>query len=43
MKNLSNDVVIHVENDIAYLQYKKLLEYDDIIKHAYTLKKGNMV
>ena len=42
MKNLSNDVVIHVENDIAYLQYKKLLEYDDIIKHAYTLKKGNM-
>ena len=42
VKNLSNDVVIHVENDIAYLQYKKLLEYDDIIKHAYTLKKGNM-
>ncbi len=38
MRNLSNENVIHVKNkNIEYLQYRKLLEYKDIISHAYTL------
>ena len=38
MKDLTNKNVIHVKsNDIEYLQFRKLLEYNDIIKHAYTL------
>ena len=38
MKNLSNDSVIHIKNEkIEYLQFKKLLEYKDIINHAYTI------
>lgn len=38
MKNLSNENVIHIEKDgIQYLQFRKLLEYKDIIKHAYSL------
>ena len=38
MKNLSNENVIHViKNDIQYLQFRKLLEYDNIITHAYYL------
>lgn len=36
MKDLSNENVIHVKKDgIQYLQFKKLLEYSDIINHAY--------
>lgn len=36
MKNLSNENIIHVnKNGIQYLQFRKLLEYDDIINHAY--------
>lgn len=36
MKDLSNENVIHVKkNGIEYLQFKKLLEYSDIINHAY--------
>lgn len=36
--NLSNDVIIHKQdNGIQYLQFKKLLQYKDVINHAYTL------
>lgn len=42
MRDLSNEAVIHVKKDkVEYLQYRKLLEYSDIIKHAYSLKKNN--
>lgn len=38
MKDLSNENVIHViKDDIQYLQFRKLLEYNDIITHAYSL------
>lgn len=38
MKNLSNENVIHIMRDgIQYLQFKKLLEYGDIISHAYSI------
>lgn len=38
MKKLSNKNVIHiVKDDVQYLQFRKLLEYDDIIIHAYSL------
>ena len=41
--NLSNENVIHVkkENGIEYLQFRRLLEYKDKIKHAYTLGINN--
>lgn len=36
MKNLSNENIIHVKkNGIEYIQFKKLLEYENIINHAY--------
>lgn len=38
MENLSNENVIHIIKDVVqYLQFRKLLEYDNIIKHAYSL------
>lgn len=38
MNDLSNENVIQIEkNEVKYLQFKKLLEYEDIIKHAYSL------
>ena len=38
MENLSNENVIHIIKDgVQYLQFRKLLEYDNIIKHAYSL------
>ena len=38
MKDLSNENVLHIKKDgIEYLQFKKLLEYQDIINHAYSL------
>lgn len=38
MKDLSNDNVIHInKNGIQYLKFKKLLEYNNIITHAYSL------
>ena len=39
MKDLSNENVIHVKKDgIEYLQFRKLLEYKDVINHAYSLR-----
>ena len=36
MKDLSNENIIHVKNkEIEYIQFRKLLEYSDIINHAY--------
>lgn len=38
MKDLSNKNVIHVKDEkIGYLQFRRLLEYKDIIHHAYAL------
>ncbi len=38
MKDLSNENIIHViNNEIEYIQFKKLLEYKDKIVHAYTI------
>lgn len=38
MRDLSNDNVIHVIKDgIQYLQFRKLLKYNDIITHTYSL------
>ena len=38
MKDLSNKNVIHIKDEaIEYLQFKKLLEYKDVIHHAYAL------
>lgn len=38
MINLSNENIIHIKKDgIEYLQFRKLLEYKDIISHAYSL------
>ena len=36
--NLTNDVIVHKNEDgLDYIQFKKLLEYDDKISHAYSL------
>ena len=38
MKDLSNKNVVHInKNGVQYLQFKKLLEYKDIITHAYSV------
>ena len=40
MKNLSNENIIHIKHgEIEYIQFKKLLEYKEKIKHCFTLKK----
>lgn len=40
--DLSNENVIHVKkNGIEYLQFRRLLEYKDKLKHAYTLGINN--
>ena len=39
MKDLSNENIIHVKNNnIQYLQFKRLLQYQNKLKHCYTLK-----
>lgn len=36
--NLSNENIIHIQDDkVQYIQFKKLLEYKEIINHAYTI------
>ena len=38
MRDLSNKNVIHInKNGVQYLQFRRLLEYSDIITHAYSL------
>ena len=38
MKDLNNENVVHInKNGVQYLQFKKLLEYKNIIIHAYSL------
>ena len=38
MRDLSNKNIVHIKkDDIEYIQFRKLLEYDNIIKHAYVL------
>lgn len=38
MKNLSNENIVHIiKNGVQYIQFRKLLEYNDIITHAYSL------
>lgn len=39
MMNLTNDNIIHITGEnLDYIQFKRLLKYKDILKHAYTLK-----
>lgn len=39
MNDLSNSTVIHVEKDgVQYLQFRRLLEYEDRVRHCFTLK-----
>ena len=39
MKDLSNENIIHVKNgNIEYLQFRKLLEYKEILTHCFTLR-----
>ena len=41
MQDLTNDVVVHIKmNNIEYLQFKKLLEYPELV-HCYTLSTNN--
>lgn len=36
--NLSNDNIVYIKKDgVEFLQFRKLLEYSDIIRHAYSL------
>ena len=38
MKDLSNENVVHINKDgVQYLQFRKLLEYGDVIIHAYSI------
>ena len=38
MEDLSNENIIHVKKDgIQYLQFRRLLEYSDILNHAYSV------
>lgn len=40
--DLSNENVIHIKkNEIEYLQFRRLLEYKDKLRHAYTLGINN--
>lgn len=39
MTDLSNENVVHIKKgDIEYIQFRKLLEYEDILKHAICFK-----
>lgn len=42
MKDLSNENIIHVKNNgVEYIQFRKLLEYKDVIRHAFSLRDLN--
>ena len=39
LTDLSNENIIHVKkNGIEYIQFRKLLEYEDVLTHCFTLK-----
>ncbi len=39
MKDLTNESIVHVKNNgIEYIQFRRLLEYKNILKHCFTLK-----
>lgn len=39
MTDLSNENIIHInKNGVEYIQFRKLLEYSDILTHCFTLK-----
>ena len=38
LKDLSNENIVHInKNGVQYLQFRKLLEYSDVITHAYSI------
>ena len=38
LKDLSNENIVHINKDgVKYLQFRKLLEYGDVITHAYSI------
>lgn len=38
LKDLSNENIVHISKDgVQYLQFRKLLEYSDVITHAYSI------
>lgn len=42
MKDLSNENIVHIKDgDIEYLQFRKLLEYKDKVKHCYTTRSDD--
>ncbi len=43
MKNLSNENVIHVKKEnVEYIQFRRLLEYNNVLNHCYTLKNHDL-
>ncbi len=39
MKDLSNENIVHIKNNgLEYIQFRKLLEYEDVLTHCFTLK-----
>lgn len=41
--NLENEIIIHKTGEnIEFLQFKRLLEYEDILTHAYTLRNSKI-
>ena len=43
MSILDNENIVHIiDGDVEYIQCKKLLEYSDKLRHAYTIRKNNM-
>lgn len=43
LMNLTNKEIIHMSGEnIDYIQFRRLLEYKDIINHAYTLRNKNI-
>jgi len=43
MRDLSDEIMIHGKvNDVEYLQFRRLLEYEDILAHAFTTRLGGI-
>ena len=43
-RDFTNDTVIHVKKDngLEYIQFRKLLEYEDTLKHVFTTRHGGV-